>query len=104
MPWLASSTYSFLRKRSKHLPCYGTLGHSSGGTDYATRGGTQLGRVGPYLISMDTGLFTDVRDCDGGRWTISIGKLQVPQMVARGRNAFANRSGVRRVQDFTETD
>jgi len=64
----------------------------------------QLRRVGPYVISMGTGLFTDVRDCDGGRWTISIGKLQVPQMVARGRNAFANRSGVRRVQDFTETD
>ena len=32
-----------------------------GERDAAPRGGAQLRRVGPYLISMDTGLFTDVR-------------------------------------------
>jgi hypothetical protein len=36
----------------------------------ATRGGAQPRRVGPNVISMGTGLFTDVR-ARGRRWTLS---------------------------------
>jgi DNA invertase Pin-like site-specific DNA recombinase len=38
-----------------------------GKRDAATGGGAQLRRVGPYIISMGAGLFTDVMGCDRGR-------------------------------------
>ena len=51
-----------------------------GKRDAATRGGAQLRRVGPHVISMGTGFFADVKVWDK-RWTIS-------------KNAIGRRTGI----------
>jgi hypothetical protein len=53
-----------------------------GERDAAKRGGPQLGRLGPHVISIGTGLFADVRGPRDRRWTR--GKMSLNLMKRSG--------------------